>query len=302
MNTLLNGVQSLPLFLRDLLAAPPRRGEGLHTWIYSVARQLHAHGTESDIVHYLAILLNDRGVRPGEIEEAVRNSKASAWQPSFGARTAPLIQAPAKWPAIDDHRRAALLKCGCGLMGLIEASPVNMMNSGPSPEEIIDHLFPENPFLCCGSSATAFDTKPRELWRGRLADMQFIVPSPMSRLRGTTKNGNASTRCLDNTGPRRFLVLEFDTGTTDEHATILLQFAQSRPLAMVVHSGGKSLHGWFPCLDRTEEEVRGFFAYAVSLGADPATFSRCQMVRMPGGLRDNGQRQQVLFFNPGKLQ
>ncbi len=36
---------------------------------------------------------------------------------------------------------------------------------------------------------------------------------------------------------------------------------------------------------------------AVSLGADPATWTRSQFVRMPDGTRDNGKRQTVYFFN-----
>ena len=45
--------------------------------------------------------------------------------------------------------------------------------------------------------------------------------------------------------------------------------------------------------------------YAVSLGADPATWTRCQFVRMPDGLRPRAGawpvRQQVFHFNPHNL-
>ena len=42
--------------------------------------------------------------------------------------------------------------------------------------------------------------------------------------------------------------------------------------------------------------------YAVSLGADRATWTRSQFVRMPDGTRDNGKRQTVYFFNPEVLK
>jgi hypothetical protein len=42
--------------------------------------------------------------------------------------------------------------------------------------------------------------------------------------------------------------------------------------------------------------------YAVSLGADRATWTRSQFVRMPDGARGNGERQTVFFFNPGVLK
>ncbi len=38
--------------------------------------------------------------------------------------------------------------------------------------------------------------------------------------------------------------------------------------------------------------------YAASLGADRATWTRSQFVRMPDGLRANGKRQTLYFFNP----
>jgi len=36
----------------------------------------------------------------------------------------------------------------------------------------------------------------------------------------------------------------------------------------------------------------------VRLGADESLFDMSKLVRMPGGTRDNGQRQTVLYFNP----
>ncbi len=42
--------------------------------------------------------------------------------------------------------------------------------------------------------------------------------------------------------------------------------------------------------------------YAVALGADRATWTRSQFVRMPGGTRDNGKPQTIYFFNPKAVQ
>jgi hypothetical protein len=68
----------------------------------------------------------------------------------------------------------------------------------------------------------------------------------------------------------------------------------------VCHSGGKSLHGWYACFDRTEEENREFMAWAVRLGADRQTWVRSQFVRMPDGTRQNGKRQSIFYFDPEK--
>ena len=80
------------------------------------------------------------------------------------------------------------------------------------------------------------------------------------------------------------------------------ELADVRPLALVVHSGGKSLHRWYPCDgDAEEDNMHRFMRFAVSIGADPATWTRIQLVRMPQGVRDNGKRQRVLYFNPAVL-
>ena len=44
---------------------------------------------------------------------------------------------------------------------------------------------------------------------------------------------------------------------------------------------------------QSEDRLRRFMNYAVSLGADPATWTRSQFVRMPDGARDHGKRQTV---------
>jgi hypothetical protein len=124
----------------------------------------------------------------------------------------------------------------------------------------------------------------------------------MTAMTGTNKNGHVSNRCLDNTGARRFLVVEFDTGEIDDHAALLLHLAERAPLALAVFSGSKSLHGWFFCAGVAEEKISRFFRCAVSLGTDPSTWTRCQLVRMPDGLRENRKRQAVYFFNPEVLK
>jgi hypothetical protein len=93
-------------------------------------------------------------------------------------------------------------------------------------------------------------------------------------------------------------VVEQDAGTVDEQAAILFHLAKLRPMALALHSGSKSLHGWFYCAGQSQERAQAFMRYAVTLGADRATWTRSQFVRMPDGTRDNGSRQTVYFFNP----
>jgi hypothetical protein len=222
-----------------------------------------------------------------------------------------------RWLGRDFELTDAVAHTGNGVVDLWEASPVRLGSNEANTDQIIDLLFPSNPLLCCGWTRHRFDTRARTQWY-KLQDLQFIVPNPMTAPRGLTEQGKLSAHALSNTGPRRFLIVEFDfdASNSDEEArllerlaaegrdvrdlcaALLLHLAEKAPLALVVYSGQKSLHGWFHCSDVPEEKVWGFFRYAVSLGADRANWTRSQFARMPDGLRENGRRQTVYFLNP----
>lgn len=288
----------LPQFVRDLLASPPKRGEGLNLWLFKTARVLHPYRPPGEIVQLLAAITAGETIKHGEIERAVERSAAVAWQP--GQRVA-LMHAPA-WPKVNAEQREAVTATALGLVDLWEASPVRFTDTESHSEEIIDRLFPGNPLLCIGKSNSQFATRDRESWRGRLEDMSLIVPSPMSARTGHTQDGNKSEHTLENTGPRRFLVIEQDCGSVDDQSAILLHLATRAPLALAVHSGSKSIHGWFFAAGQPEERLQAFMRYAVSLGADQATWTRSQFVRMPGGTREDGTPQVVYFFNPTTIK
>jgi hypothetical protein len=133
----------------------------------------------------------------------------------------------------------------------------------------------------------------------------------MARKFGKTRGGKMSPHSLDNTGPRHFLVVEFDFLPADLSricsgkielqdlcAALVFHLNGFAPLALVVHSGGKSLHAWFYCWKQREQDLHKFMRYAVSLGADPHTWLSSQFVRMPDGCRSNGKRQTAYFFDP----
>jgi hypothetical protein len=275
-----------------------------------VSRQLHAHLPATEIVSLLEGKLQNCGrhVPRSEIVSAVQNSLGCAWQPN---RSVMPKATYSKWPAINQERREAIIHEGTALADLWELSPIRIADNQQHTESIIDRLFPGNPLLCCGKSSSDFDTKPREEWRGHLTGLQLIVPSPMTAKFGRKKSPKPdesewSAHTLDNTGPRRFLVVEFDPGdieksaieaAIDEQAAILIHLAGYAAMVCALHSGGKSLHGWFLVADLPEEKVLKFFRYAVSLGADSQLWCRSQFCRMPDGTRDGGKRQTVYYLN-----
>lgn len=298
----------LPRFVRDMLAACPTAGAGVHNWLFRVARVLHpfyADKRELAALIASAALGCGRVVPAGEIEKTVANSAACAWTP--GRKPTHVPASGLRWPRRNEEQIEAVVAASdvTALVDLWEVSPVRF-DGEPMTEAIVDALFPGIPLLCCARKVNDhYGTGTREEWRGQLDEMQFIVPSPMTAVEGRTQEGKVSVRCLENTGPRRFLVIEFDRGATDTHAAVLWHLARMAPLVLAVHSGGKSLHGWFACAGADEDTQRRFMRYAVSLGADPATWTRCQFVRMPDGLRRvSGAwpvRQHVFHFNPANL-
>lgn len=290
----------LPPFVVEMLQAPPRAGEGVHVWLYRVARQLHAHLPAGEIVALLETHVAGCGrtVTHKEVVDAVQASLETAWTPNQRTTAAPVQ----KWPNVNQEQREAIIRDGGKLVDLWELSQVRLDTNDAQTEAIVDEVFPGNPLLCCGKSSREFATRTREEWRGQLANLALIVPSPMTATTGLTKEGKESAHALANTGPRRFLVVEFDTGTADDHAAMLIHLAGIAPMVCAVHSGNKSLHGWFYVAGQPEEKLLRFFRYAVSLGADAATWTRSQFVRMPDGLRDNGNRQTVFFLHFAPLK
>jgi hypothetical protein len=321
----------LPDWLTALLADVAPAGQGVHTWLYRCARQLHSRFPAPEIVRLLAdhVANCGRAVSRKEIEEAVTNSVRCAWQPR-GPTAGAAAPAVRKWPEPDLAQIEALAQTA-GLAELWECSPLRIEDNEPHTEQIIDALFPGDPLICAGKSQSEFATRPREQWRGQLSGLQFLVPSPMTAPTGTTQGGRVSAHTLANTGPRKFLVVECDfaefarDGKTETRyapmlrrlaqanggdmagavadlcAAMLLHLAHYAPLVLCVHSGGKSLHGWFHCAGQPEAKLARFFRYAVTLGADPATWTKSQFVRMPDGTRDTGRPQAVFFFAPQRV-
>lgn len=297
--------RALPRSLRDTLAKPPAHGEGVHGWLFTTALRLHDYRRPGEICELLAEAVAGCGrpVPATEISDAVENSvpgtrrlrrrRAAANRGPAGSKTA-------KWPDRDQAEIARIVAADPGAMAKLDAdSPWQVRCPPLDAAPLLALLFPGNPWLCRGMITPKFaHTERRCAPDARLNGAALIVPSPMTGPTGRTKKGKESRRCDDNTGPRWYLVTEFDEDDRDTQAAIIRYLSQFAPLTMVVDSAGKSLHAWWRCRGQAEENVLKFFRLAVRLGADRATWSRCQMVRMPLGLRDAVWRQEVRFFDP----
>ena len=169
----------------------------------------------------------------------------------------------------------------------------------PDPEAIIDQLYPDNPWLCIARiSPRDAGTTRRENFRGSERTWEWIVPNPMTAPRIWNQRGYWSYRCAEICGPRKYRVLDFDSGSYDEQIALIRYLATKEvPRAwpfMIVESGNRSLHAWYTFLDSD------FFARAVALGADRKTGDIAHLFRFPGGRRtNNGNEQKIIYYvNP----
>jgi hypothetical protein len=236
----------------------------------------------------------------------------------------PAAQFSPSWPKPNLESIDAIVRSGLGLYDLREASPLRFENDKSHAEEIIDTVFPGNPLLCCAKSSETFATRRREVWRGRLADLPLMVPNPMLETEGLTQDGRRSEHSKANTARPVYLCIEFDftekakDGLTDTVwaplvrawkadgrtiqdvcAALIFHLRERLPtLATVSFSGGKSLHAWFRVFELEQRARRLFMEYAVSRGADRATWNKSQFVRIPDGLRQPHIRQACHYLDP----
>lgn len=277
----------------------PAPEHGIHTWIFGSACHLAGHGfTAQEIAAALAprCIGLRRPVPAGEIEEAAASAMREVAGRADTAHVAPTAAHVSRWPSFDEQLARNAIERAYHIAPPRWTKP-------PTVAVAVAALFRPGELVCIGDTLETADTRPLEAW---LADpaierAQFVVPSPMSKPLGITKEGKESPRCLDNTGPRRWLVVEFDNHWSHSQQFALhFHLGGIAPLAAIVHSAGKSCHGWFNVENEGANEVRAFFNYAVRLGADPATFTPCQFVRLPGGWRpDKEKQQEIVFWNVG---
>lgn len=335
---------NFPPWLKDRLSNPPTAGAGVHGWLFSVARQLHQHMAPDAIAATLrrSVEKCGRTVSDRELRDAVNNSHAVRWtpgdkqharkQPSGKPGTVrPHMPDATPWPLPDERlRRCALqwatdtgvfamdddesLTRSFGLADLwmhcMSRREVSFLGDN-WPEatwdagDWLDVLFPDAEWICLARAdlATA-QTRRRDKWAFREDGFTYVVPSPMTGSHGLGLHGKETSRCLANTGPRRWLVIEFDDGTADEQAALHWFLDASAAAAgwprlrLALHSGGKSLHGWYGPVT-SEDDARDLFAFArLHCGCDLHTWPKCQLVRLPEGVHATGARQKVHFHSP----
>ena len=257
-------------------------GSGVHNWVFRAAKICYGLGKSPKDAATLIESRMSRAPMPwNEVDETIRRAYDDTQ-----------FETSVRWPEVDWDRIKALESW----------SPAAL--NPPTATQALQAMFPGDPLVCVGASTNRCFTEKLSDFSD-LECAQFVVPSPMSARYGVPRSGGRrSARTLDNTGPRKYLVIECDftpeqaadIGRTTQEAclAVISHLSAYEDLVCVVDSAGKSVHGWFVA----RGEPISFMQYAVALGADKKTWTKNQLVRLPGGLRDNGKRQEILFWNP----
>ena len=200
----------------EALPEPPPEGGGVHSWLFRVSCLMWREGhNAAEIAAYLK--KHSPRFEAREVNDAIRNAaKEVGVEPGdpgcvkgFGGHQGTRAR---KMPtaALDEE-----------LLGVVVRNDPQAFYrlSGGSPNDptrftcaqLID-LFPGDPLICMASAegpGTA-RTARRGEWRGQEQLHSLVVPNPMTKQSGLNQSGKWTARCLDNTGPRRYLVVESD--------------------------------------------------------------------------------------------
>ncbi len=309
----LKGMRISKRAAKELSSCPPA-DLGCHTWTFTAALALfEGSDFDDEKIGELVRQHMTRDERPhNEVESAVASAKR--------VFTGELIAKKTPKAKRSNCLITSVARSGWNVAELQANSPCPPV--GIQAEEFLEALFPGDPYVCCGFEVEYARTKKLSAFGDLPQHMQYVVPSAMTGPTGLTQSGKESPRCNGNTGQRMYLVTEFDfpvhdprttelfrsSGKSTTHdlcAAIIGHLRPFAPLSMVVHSGGKSLHAWWRCRGATDKQLEEFFRKAVTLGADPKTWTPSQFIRMPGGIRrkDDGTTapQRVLYWDPTKM-
>lgn len=133
----------------------------------------------------------------------------------------------------------------------------------------------------------------------------FIMVNPLTGEAAPKKTGDGeSFRGDGNIKSFRYCLVEFDNLTREEQIRFWTSKEVSElPIAALVDSGGKSIHGWIRTpninsINDWQREIRSklYEQGLIPLGVDSACSNPSRLSRLPGHLRDNNY-QRILWLN-----
>lgn len=305
-------------FETALASMPAPGGGGCHAALLGAANL----AALAEIPEGNAVLRIHAAIPPGsrcvslrEVKDTARKAYQERQNAPQGVNTSRSMDGAAHQTKIDPERfwRDALSRYPADsdpLNELWERSP-RRLDCSPAQEleRLLSTLYAPDEFLYLGEPKEAGipgdNIRQVSHWldflRGGGTPGPHIIPNPLTGRDGLTKDGVKTFRGDSCIADWRFLVCEFDGLPKEQQAAFWL--AAGFPVAVVLDTGGKSLHGWIrvDCADASEweREVEKYIfpRILVPLGADSACKNESRMSRTPGVQRGD-QWQRLLYLDP----
>lgn len=187
---------------------------------------------------------------------------------------------------------------------LLDISPVSIPLNGDDVKNhtglLFNELYDDDEHLYIGDQTgqTVRTVKDWKLASGPLGP--YIIPNPLTGILGKTKTGKDSYRSDSCVVKFRFAVVEFDNMSLEDQCRFW--GAVDLPIAALIFSGGKSIHGWIKvdCQDVNEwnEQIENtlFAQFLKPFGVDASCRNEARLSRLPGVFRQDKQEWQFLVY------
>lgn len=301
---------------RDNLLHPKPRGTGCHSWILSTVNLGFLAGVDPQTIHGDILRSIPHGIRRGEIEEAIRKVQGER-----GAGSVYTPQ-PRAIPAVMDGKAALrkILEQGRydDEVDIWESSPIRIWDPPQDhPGLLLSTLYKPDDLVWIGErhdpGILGESIRPVSEWieyfKAGGKPGPHIIPNPLTGRPSPRKSGDGSTMRGDgNIKEYRYCVVEFDNLPKEDQYRFWS--AVRLPLAVLIDSGGKSIHAWLQvsrlhgpvCTpEHWQVNVKGWLygRLLVPLGVDPACSNPARLSRMPGHFRqEKNAFQRLLWISP----
>jgi hypothetical protein len=223
--------------------------------------------------------------------------RSDSWQPTCPPR-AKVRQENFKqqWRERAQEHAESFFKNPWTLEQIREASPAPIPTDPVAQALALVRLFPLTDVIWIGqlweSGRWRYHTRFRPVMTWLETD---ALPGP--RISPSAFRPGVITRRKQTVLHWRFLVIESDSLPLEKQGALIRSCMGGLNLRAVVHTAGRSLHGWFDLPNKVLlSELQAMLPH---LGCDPALFNPAQPVRLPGWPRtDTGAIPSLIYLNP----
>jgi hypothetical protein len=284
----------------EAIVNAPARGGGLHQHMLRIARLgIMADLSPQAIISECA----DRvvGLKPNEAAQAVGKASNTSCISNEPVRSHSIYM-PSTKGALDKFIEGQPQD----FMEILEMSPVRLAGQEDDARLLIHTLYDPDDYLFIGDVYTS-EVQSAKAWVSKdLTPCPHIIPNPMTGEAGLTTEGKESRRCEATVKDMRYAVCEMDEVPLEKQVGFWMKCIEIKlPIAAIIHSGSKSLHGWVyvDCKQDAEKwkrDVKGwlFGEFGKMYGLDKACSNKARLSRLAGHERDKGT-QHLLYLDGG---